>query len=112
MKKCFAFMLLAAAFVGSSTANAQTILDEGFETGSTETFSQPVAEGWTTVNSYSGSTTKFNWSNYYSEKGTITGKHVAQCDGASYQDEGQGPREEILLTPELDLNNTYQLSFD
>lgn len=112
MKKCFAFMLLAAAFVGSSTANAQTILDEGFETGSTETYSQPVAEGWTTVNSYSGSTTKFNWSNYYSEKGTITGKHVAQCDGASYQDEGQGPREEILLTPELDLNNTYQLSFD
>lgn len=114
MKKCYTFMLLAAAFAGTTSVSAQTILDEGFETESTETYSQPVANGWTQVDSYTGSTTKFKWSNYYSEKGTITGKHVAQCDGSlgDYEAEGQGPREEILLSPELDLNNTYQLSFD
>ena len=112
MKKCYAFMLLAAALLGSTTINAQTILSEGFETSSTETYSQPVADGWTTVDSYSGSAPQFKWSNYYSANGTITGKHVAQCDGASYQDDGQGPREEILLSPELNLDNTYQLSFD
>ena len=112
MKKCFTFMLLAAALVGSTTLNAQTILDEGFETSSTETYSQPVAEGWTTVNSYTGSSKDKVWANYYSSNGTITGKHVAQCDGALFSEDGVGPREEILLTPELDLNNTYQLSFD
>ena len=54
MKKCYAFMLFAAAFVGTTSVSAQTILDEGFETESTEDFSQPVANGWTTVNSYTG----------------------------------------------------------
>ncbi len=112
MKKHYALMLLAAAFVGTTSLHAQTILDEGFETSSTDSYSQPVADGWTTVSSYKGTNSKFVWSNYYNEKGTITGKHVAQCDGASYEDEGQGPREEVLLSPELNLDNTYQLSFD
>ena len=112
MKKHYALLLLAAAFAGAPSLHAQTILDEGFETGSTETFSQPVADGWTTVNSYTGTNSKYVWSNYYYEKGTITGKHVACCDGASYEDDGQGPREEVLLSPELNLDNTYQLSFD
>lgn len=114
MRNIYALMLVAATFAGTTSTYAQTILDEGFETSSTETISQPVAEGWTTVNSYSGSTPDFVWANYYSEKGTITGKHVAQCDGHSYgdTDDGAGPREEILLSPELNLDNTYQLSFD
>lgn len=112
MKKSYAFMILAAAFAGTASVNAQTILDEGFETDSKETFSQPVAEGWTTVNSYTGSSLDKVWANYYSSNGTITGKHVAQCDGAMYDSDGEGPREEVLLSPELDLNNTYQLSFD
>ncbi len=112
MKKHYALLLLAATFAGTASLNAQTILDEGFETSSTETYSQPVADGWTTVNSYTGQSSKFVWSNYYNEKGTITGKHVAQCDGASFDNEGQGPREEVLLSPELNLDNTYQLSFD
>ena len=103
MKKHYALLLLAAAFAGAPSLHAQTILDEGFETGSTETFSQPVADGWTTVNSYTGTNSKYVWSNYYYEKGTITGKHVACCDGASYEDDGQGPREEVLLSPELNL---------
>ena len=72
MKKHYALLLLAATFAGTASLNAQTILDEGFETSSTETYSQPVADGWTTVNSYTGQSSKFVWSNDYNEKGTIT----------------------------------------
>ena len=97
--------------------NAQTLLDEDFETASTETYSTPIANGsgWTTVDSYTGTTASYNWTNYYSQKGTIGGKHVACCSGPTYESsasEGFGPREEILLTPDLALDNTYQLSFD
>lgn len=114
MRKFYVF-LMAAAF-GVHQATAQTILSEDFETESTESVSLPVAAsaGWTTVNSYSGSTASFNWHNYYAENGTISGKHVAGCDGPTYQSDpkgGFGPREEILLTPELNLDNTYELSF-
>ncbi len=114
MKKCNAFMLLAVALSAPAGLSAQTILDEGFENESTERYSRPVAEGWTTVDSYSGTSSDRVWCNYYSSSTTptITGKHVAQCDGDSYTGDGTGPREEILLTPELDLDNTYQLSFD
>ena len=97
-------------------ANAQILLDEDFETASTNTYSTPIANGsgWTTVNSYNGSTMKYNWTNYYNEKGTLSGKHVASCDGAMFPSDaaGHGPREEILISPELNLDNTYQLSFD
>ena len=102
-------------------ASAQTILDEGFETGSTERITKKVAagEGWTTVNSYSGSNAGYNWHNYYSDPEsqtgpTITGACTAACDAPVTSDpkaDGVGPREEILLTPELDLNDTYQLQF-
>ena len=114
MRKFYVF-LLAVAF-GAHQATAQTILSEDFETESTETVSQPIAvgAGWTTVNSYTGDNASFNWHNYYAEKGTIGGKHVAGCDGPTYQSDpngGFGPREEILLTPELNLDNTYELSF-
>ena len=38
---------------------------------------------------------------------------MAYCDGQMFSGaDGAGPREEILLTPELDLDDTYQLSFD
>lgn len=95
---------------------AQTLLEEDFETNSTESYSQPitVGEGWTTVDSYDGTNQSYRWHNYYAEKGTIAGKHVAGCDGPTYSTApggGFGPREEILLTPELDLNDTYQLAF-
>ena len=117
MKKFYASLLtLAASFLMATQADAQTILSEDFETSSTESYSQPIAtgSGWTTINSYSGSKAAFVWHNYYAEKGTIGGTHVAGCDGPTYQADpggGFGPREEILLTPELNLDNTYQLSF-
>lgn len=121
MHKIYSLLLTAALFCVH--ANAQTVLlDEGFETGSTTTVTTRVAagDGWTTVNGYSGSNAKYNWHNYYSKstgtdgsgyanQPTITGDCVACVDGDS--GEGKGPREEILLTPELDLNDNYQLSF-
>ena len=110
--------LLLGSLLGLWLANgqAQTLLSEDFETASESGYSTQVAagEGWTTVNSYSGSRVEFNWCNYYNENGTINGTHVAACDGSTYSSDparGFGPREEVLLTPELDLNDTYQLSF-
>lgn len=108
--------ILLGLLLSVTGLQAQIILDEGFETASTSYNSEQVAagEGWTVVN---GSTDgfKYNWHNYYSEKGHNTGsKHVACADSKTYEaaGEGLGPREEILISPELDLNDTYQLSFD
>lgn len=121
MKKNYLFTLASAFIFGTMSLQAQTtLLDEDFETSNTDAennVTRPVAkgDGWTTVDSYTGTTAKYKWSNYYYEKGTIGGTHVAMCDGPIYVDDtedGVGPREEILLTPELNLTDTYQLSFD
>lgn len=105
--------LLVLCLTGVS---GQTLLSEDFETSNENGYSERIAvgDGWTTVNSYSGSRMEYNWCNYYYEKGTINGTHVAACDGSTYSGDpgaGFGPREEVLLTPELDLDDTYQLSF-
>ena len=114
MKQIYSF--LAAVLCMSATAGAQTtILDEGFETGSTTVVDPNLPEGWTVVGSYSGNNDSYRWHNYYAEKGTISGTHVAACDATmSFQDEpdAQGPKEEVLMTPELDLNDTYKVAFD
>lgn len=112
-------MLCLAAAGGMS---AQTILEENFETGNTGDKPLPVVagEGWTVVNSYTGATTKYNWHNYYAnpdDKGgaTLSGACCAACDGpfmvTNDDTDGIGPREEILLSPELNLNDNYQLQF-
>lgn len=117
MKKHYFFILASAALLWAPKAQAQTILSEDFETESTTLISQPVAagEGWTTVDSYKGSKASYVWHNYYTnseENPTINGKHCASCDGPiSYSADGKGPREEILLSPELDLNDFYELNF-
>lgn len=113
MKKLY-FSIIALALTATA-ANAQTILDEDFETTSTESYSTPVAKGagWETVNTYTGDRIDYKWANHYNEKGAMGGLHDACCDGAMFAgNDGFGPREEILLSPELDLNDTYQLSFD
>ena len=123
MKRYKTLMLFATMFVTSVSTGAQTLLDEDFETDyvksddNASSYSRPVAktEGWTTVDSYSGTKENYKWVNYYNSKGTISGKHVAMVDAPTYSTgtgDGEGPREEILLTPELNLDNTYQLSFD
>ena len=117
MKKIYLTLL---ALLSLSVAQAQTILSEDFETGNTGSTPTPVAagEGWTTVNSYSGTNASYTWHNYYSDPEsqtgpTISGACCAACDGPINVNpvDGSGPREEILLSPELDLNDTYQLQF-
>ena len=117
MKKIYLSLL---AMLSLSVAQAQTILSEDFETGNTGKDLTPVAagEGWTTVNSYSGTNANYTWHNYYSDPEsaggpTIGGSCCAACDGPINTNpvDGSGPREEILLSPELDLNDTYQLQF-
>lgn len=98
-------------------ASAQTILSEDFETESTEISSLPVTvgEGWIVVNGYTGDNVYYTWHNYYAKDGHGSGsKHVACCDAPTYSGakDGFGPREETLLTPELDLQDTYELRFD
>lgn len=117
MKKLY---LTMAGLLCLSAANAQTILSEDFETGNKGDTPLPVAvgEGWTTINSYKGDKTSYNWHNYYSNpngeytSSTISGEGCAACEGPYiYNEDGAGPREEILLSPELDLNGNYQLEF-
>lgn len=103
-----------------SLLQAQTILSEDFENGKTAHDYDRVAvgDGWTTINSYKGDERKFNWHNYYSDpKGeysssTISGANCAACDASIFEGrDGSGPREELLITPELNLDGTYQLQF-
>ena len=117
MKKIYLSLL---AMLSLSVAQGQTILSEDFETGNTGKDLTPVAagEGWTTVNSYSGTNASYTWHNYYSDPESaggpiIGGSCCAACDGPINVNvvDGSGPREEILLSPELDLNDTYQLQF-
>ncbi|MBQ9186884.1 MAG: choice-of-anchor J domain-containing protein [Prevotella sp.] len=113
-------LLLCCTLMALTSMEAQTILEEDFETGATASQATPLTrgEGWTTVNSYSGSNYRYNWFNEYrdpnSQAGaTISGAGCAGCDGPINVNpvDGSGPREEILLSPELDLNDTYQLQF-
>ena len=117
MKRLIVTMLAALTITG---AQAQTILSEDFETGNTGSSPQPVAKGagWTVVDGYSGSNVKYKWHNYYSDPTGETGPLIqgaccAEVDAAMFTSdtEGKGPREEILLSPELNLDNTYQLKF-
>lgn len=121
MKKPYILALASALlFFGPISVSAQsTLFMEDFETENVDTKNNPsrpvgAEEGWTTIDSYQGSNLSYKWSNYYNEDGTIGGTHVAMCDApmvvADDPDAAQ-PREEILLSPELTLNNTYQLSF-
>lgn len=116
----FYMLLLCGLLLTTLPVQAQTILEEDFETGATVSQSTPLTrgEGWTTVNSYSGNNYRYNWFNEYrdpnSQSGpTISGAGCAACDAPTGGDnpDGAGPREEILLSPELDLKDTYQLQF-
>lgn len=99
----------------SMGATAQTLLDEDFETGTTTSVDPNFPDGWSVENSYLGNDDSFRWHVYYSTEGTISGTCVAACDAYMFSSDDQaakGPKEEILLTPELTLDNTYKLAFD
>lgn len=115
----YALTLIALA-MAASAGSAQTILQEDFETGNTGSAPRPIAagSGWTTIDSYKGSNSRYSWHNYYSDPSSesgsaISGACCAEVDAplSTTATDGAGPREEILLTPELTLDNTYQLQF-
>lgn len=118
MKKIY-LMISALMCLFAIGANGQTILEEDFEIGD-PTGQNRIARGngWTTVNSSEGLNASFVWHNYWdgetSSTPTISGKNCASCDAPTYAGDpkgGLGPREEILLSPELDLTTTCQLKF-
>jgi len=117
MKKTLHLLFGMALMLAPTATSAQTLLDEGFEMGSSQADAK-LPEGWTTVNGYQGDKADYNWYNYYHDATngtpTITGNNCMAVDGPTYESSpygGFGPREEVLLTPELDLNDTYQLTF-
>lgn len=110
--------LFALALAFTAGASAQTLLDETFETGNTGDALRPVGlAAWTTVDTYAGDNADYTWHNYYHNPGndgepTIDGLCCAAVSApVTTPDDGSGPREEALLTPELNLDDTYQLRF-
>ncbi len=118
INKHFLIALLGLATVSSGFS--QTILEENFETGNTGNALTPVTvgSGWTVVNGYKGTNPKYNWHNYYSKPSDdgssswLGGSCSASVDcPIIYDQDGSGPREEMLISPELNLNADYQLQF-
>lgn len=112
-------LFFALALALTASASAQTLLDENFETGNTGDNLLPVATtaGWDVVSQYAGDNADYTWHNYYSNPGsdnepTIDGLCCAAVSGPfNAEEDGAGPREEALLTPQLTLDDTYQLRF-
>lgn len=123
MSKNYIFLAMLCCLTCNIAAQ-NTILSEDFESGAETTEGGDYAtlvdpnmpDGWEVKSTYEGNKANYRWHNYFSVKGTIGGRHVASCDAAMFDEEDHpsayGPKEETLLTPELDLNDTYQLSFD
>lgn len=123
MRKYYITLAVLWCFAFNITAQ-KTILSEDFESGAETTEGGEYAtlvdpnmpDGWEVKSTYEGNEPRYRWHNYFSSKGTIGGRHVASCDAVMFDTaddpSAYGPKEETLLTPELDLDDTYQLSFD
>lgn len=115
MKKLFYLPLLA--LLASTGVSAQTIFSEDFENGNTGTTPLPIGTnpGWTIINGYTGDNAQYTWHNEYRdpEHALVNGANCAYVSGPYLNSEkdGFGPREEILLTPELNLDGTYEVQF-
>ena len=110
-------LLLAMALSVSFVASAQTLLDEDFERTKSDVATTELPEGWTAVTSYTGTHTGYRWTigHNSTSNSTMSGYHYAYCDAPTYDkgdNDGVGPRKDMIITPELKLDNTYQLSFD
>lgn len=116
MKKFYLLML--SLFLSSAVAvNAQTLLDEDFEHTRSETATTVLPDGWTAVTSYTGSHTGYRWTigHNNSASSTMSGYYYAYCDAPTYDkgdNDGTGPRKDMIITPAMNLDNTYQLAFD
>ena len=107
-------MLLAFSAIGSQ---AQTLLDEGFEDIPGTATTATLPDGWERVGSYAGTNLNYRWSLGYTSSGTtMSGHRYAFADAPTWEDpnatDAFGPREDILYTPAVLLDNTYQLAFD
>ena len=73
--------LTAMGLLAMSALNmqAQTILEEDFETGATASAKTPLTrgEGWTTVDAYQGNDMRYNWYNYYSNADSDAGSIIS-----------------------------------
>ena len=112
--KPFMLALLAAAALPVS---AQTLIDEGFEDVPGVATTTVLPAGWERIGTYAGSNLNYQWAVHYSENGsTMSGHKYAMCDAPTYADpntkDAWGPRQDILLTPAVELDDTYQLAFD
>lgn len=111
-------MLGLAAF---GLTSAQTILTEDFETGNKGENPTQVTKGagWTVSGDYKGTNEKYRWHNEYRaprEDGTPTGMQgtnnaAVDCPISITGTDGAGPREEYLISPEINIDDTYELSF-
>jgi len=116
MNKIYSLLMTLLVSV-ALTAGAQTLIDEGFEDVPGNAATSQFPPGWEVVKQYPGSNLTYQWSVQYSSSGsTMSGHKYAMCDAPTYADpnnrDAWGPRTEILLTPAVELDNTYQLSFD
>ena len=112
------YTLLMAVLVSLAlTATAQTLIDEGFEDVPGNETTTTLPGGWERVSQYQGSNLNYQWAIHYSSSGTtMSGHKYAACDAPTWNDpnnqDALGPRKEVLLTPAVLLDNTYQLAFD
>ncbi len=116
MKKIY-LLMLSMIFSMAVTAQAQTLLDEDFEKTRSDVETTEFPDGWTTVTAYKGNHSGYRWTIGHNSKAssTMSGYYYAYCDAPTYlkgDGDGVGPRKDMIITPELQLDNTYQLSFD
>ncbi|MBR6285284.1 MAG: choice-of-anchor J domain-containing protein [Muribaculaceae bacterium] len=113
----FKTTMLALLAASTLPVCAQTLIDEGFEDvpGTEATTTLPA--GWERQGDYAGSNINYRWGVHYSANGsTMSGHKYAMVDAPTYADpnnkDAWGPRQDVLLTPAVELDNTYQLAFD
>ena len=116
MKKCY---MLLAAFLTLTVwgASAQILIDEGFENTQGDVSTAVLPDGWTRIDGYTGTNLTYKWAVHHNTTAgsTMSGFYYASVDAPTYANgvtAAYGPRKEYLITPELTLDDTYQLSFD
>lgn len=119
MRKLYLMLVTFASLCANS--QAQTILNEdfeGYEQRSATYYSDNFPSGWTYEGSGVQTTCEYYvWKveSYQGKVPSMTGHGWLFMDAPTYNGDkkgGFGPRKERILTPELNLNNTYQLTFD
>ena len=116
MRKIY-FLMLSMLLSMAVSVNAQTLLDEDFESTRSDVATTELPDGWTAVTSYTGTHTGYRWTIGHNStaSSTMSGYHYAYCDAPTYDKgdgDGVGPRKDMIITPAMTLNSTYQLIFD